>query len=239
MNLLPRKLVSTSISSSAARRRMSTPRILIAVIAIMIAVSAIFLEAPMHLTYADGSGEVCIFQAPSGAPIPGGYAGHIGWALLNTDPGEGPVGDWIYGAMEGPGLPSTFQGDPQNGNWYQEGDWGTMQSDFEYGMNSNSNVELFPADYYTKFLCMNTSDSNVLAAGQTFESADAAPYSLVSNNCEIVATEILGAYSADAASVFQEASQNLYNATPNVLFGYLATIGFGPMAAVGSADPTP
>ena len=223
---------------------MNTPRFLPILISILIIVGAIFLEAPLHTAHADSlRGEVCVFQAPSGAD----GLGHVGWALLNTNPTYGTVGDWIYGAMEGPGLPPTISGDPQNGNWYQEGDWTTMQNNFLFGMNSNSGGELFSAGYYTDFTCMTTFDSNVGTAAVMFAVIDATPYQLAAspfseaNNCETTVINILSVYSTMASSAFSQVGSNLVNitdtATPNLWFGALASVGFSPSASVGSPNP--
>ena len=72
---------------STTRRRI---KLLIMTIAAIVAVIAVFLEAPEHPAYALGQGEVCVFFAPSGAD----NLGHVGWAFRDKP------NHWTFGSTE-------------------------------------------------------------------------------------------------------------------------------------------
>lgn len=192
------KLAGTNTPSHNSRLYINTPRLgrklLITLITAIIAVTATSLGALGQPAYASatGSGRVCIFFAPSGAPISGGssggYFGHVGWAFRN-----GQQDDWIYGATNGTGAVSIPPGG-YNGAWIAESNWNTMIKLWA-GNPSDPNSAYVPSGYYTQYRCLNTHASNVVwAQSEAYDVEYNFGYNIPIYDCLGDALQVLNAY---------------------------------------------
>src|ERR1017187_227116 len=121
-----------------------------------------------------GSGEMCMFDAPNGAPIAAGYAaGHVGWGFE-----IGSSGRWTYGSTE------TGDGNP-SGTWIQSGSETNMRAAFKAARGGR---------YYTQFRCHATPDSSVGAATTQANATKYNGYNGLFNNCLTKAISIYTAY---------------------------------------------
>lgn len=120
-----------------------------------------------------GAGEVCMFNAPSGAQLPLGLnAGHVGWGYL-----IGGSTTWTYGATESASY-----------HWHTSGSWSAMLAAFRNAGYGHS------AGYYTKYKCQNTGTSAVSAANTAVANGEATTYDWFSSNCLTRSIDIFNAY---------------------------------------------
>jgi len=119
-----------------------------------------------------GAGEVCMFNAPSGAELGPLHEGHVGWGYL-----VGGTSTWVFGATENPSY-----------HWHTSGSWSTMLADFH---DADYDHKL---GYYTKYKCQYTSTSAVGAANAAVADGESNGYFLLTNNCLTKAVSIFNAY---------------------------------------------
>jgi hypothetical protein len=140
-----------------------------ALLSAVASLSAVGLAAP---SYALGPGEVCMFDAPSGAEVLGANYGHVGWGYL-----IGGSTTWVFGATES----ATY-------HWHTSGDWNTMLSIFSGNRYGHA------AGYYTKYKCKTTSTSSVGAANTAVSTSESNGYDALTNNCLTKSVAIFNAY---------------------------------------------
>jgi hypothetical protein len=157
-----------------------------------------------------GNGEMCMFDAPNGAPIAPGYsAGHVGWAFE-----IGSSGRWTYGSTE------TSSGNPSD-TWIQSGSLSNMLTAFRVARGGR---------YYTKYRCHATPDSSVGAATTQANLTKYNGYNGLFNNCLTNAISIYNAYWV--SSVLGNMG-NGWATPPNSYFNNLGfNYGWGPVAAL-------
>jgi hypothetical protein len=120
-----------------------------------------------------GAGEVCMFNAPTGAELGFGLnAGHVGWGYL-----IGGTSTWTFGATESPSY-----------HWHTSGSWGTMLADFRNADYGHS------AHYYTQYKCGYTPTSSVGAANTAVSNGEGSGYFALTNNCLTKSVAIFNAY---------------------------------------------
>jgi hypothetical protein len=157
-----------------------------------------------------GSGEMCMFDAPNGAPIAAGYAaGHVGWGFE-----IGSSGRWTYGSTE------TGDGNP-SGTWIQSGSETNMRAAFKAARGGR---------YYTQFRCHATPDSSVGAATTQANATKYNGYNGLFNNCLTKAISIYNAYWVSASL---GRMGNGWATPPNSYFNNLGfNYGWGPVASL-------
>jgi hypothetical protein len=128
--------------------------------------------------FALGVGQMCMFDAPNGAPIAPGYsAGHVGWGFR-----QGPADLWTYGSTE------TSSGNPAD-TWIQNGTAAQMRAAFRNARGGH---------YYTKYRCIpSTPDSSVGPAETQANLTKYNGYNGLFNNCLTKAISIYNAYWVD------------------------------------------
>src|SRR5215469_3770594 len=122
--------------------------------------------------YALGPGDVCLFNAPSGADVGLVAFGHVGWGYQ-----IGGTSTWLFGATESP----TY-------HWHSSGSETTMLADFanaDYGHSAN---------YYTQYKCQGTDSSAVRAASVAVSTGESNGYNGLTNNCLTKSVAIFNAY---------------------------------------------
>ena len=176
-----------------------------------------------------GVGEVCLFYAPTGAPIKPTslYFGHVGWGFR-----LGQQNEWIFGATEGTGAPNILPPD-YNGAWVDKGDWDTMLNIFENKLLDAGNTYYHDSGYYTQFRCRVTIASNVSSAESLAYSMKNKGYDLTTNNCLTDAYQILSTYAGEnifPTPFFPGLSASgqigIVSAIPKQWFSELAAYGF-------------
>jgi hypothetical protein len=130
-------------------------------LALASATGALVLASPAH---ALGAGQVCMFNAPSGAQ----GAGHVGWGFL-----IGGSSTWTYGATE-----------QTNHSWHASGSWSAMLSAFKYNSSSK----------YLYYECSHSPNSSVGAANNQVTAGENSGYNLATDNCLTKAVAIYKAY---------------------------------------------
>ena len=130
--------------------------------------AALFVVNAARPAQALGPGEVCMFNAPSGAD----GLGHVGWAYL-----IGGTSNWIYGATEEP-----------NQSWHETGSFADMLSAFSDAGNYHA------AGYYQYYRCETSPNSSVGAADNQVAEGEASGYNVIDNNCLTKAVAIFKAY---------------------------------------------
>ncbi len=134
------------------------------------------------------SGQVCLFDAPSGAEVLGVGLGHVGWGFLSSG------STWIFGATEGSGQV-----------WQSSGSWDTMLNTFGSGTKFSRGP-----GYYTAYRCANVASSNPTLAYNTALSGAARPYQALTDNCLTRAVQIFTAYGAGSLPPASDTSPNYY-----------------------------
>jgi len=127
-----------------------------------------FIAKITQPAYALGPGEVCMFDAPTGAYL----LGHVGWAYL-----VGGTSTWIYGATEEAGE-----------SWHESGSFTNMLSAFRGAGPYHD------AGYYKYYRCRTSPNSAVRAADQQVTQGEASGYNWDYNNCLTKSIAIFKAY---------------------------------------------
>ena len=177
-------------------------RSLLAAVVMVAAVAGItvVVAAPAQ---ALGAGEVCMFNAPSGADVGGVNFGHVGWAFR-----VGGSSTWEFGATES----TTF-------NWRDSGSATDAQNTFR-GLRGHS----IAAHYYTQWKCANSASSSVTAASNEVNTLYSQGYNIANNNCLTRTIAIFKAYDGGSFG-------GLYNGDlegPNNYFNNLPSNFNGP-----------
>ena len=138
--------------------------------------------------YALGAGQVCLFNAPSGAPTPVGNMGHVGWAFL-----EGGTTNWTYGATENRSGQWTVDAGQNTDSWIKNGTWSQVTADFKNALSINGHY-YHDHGYYTQYRCRNTAQSSVGAAVNEARTQQNNGYNFINNNCLTKSINIFWSY---------------------------------------------
>jgi len=188
------------------RRRMRRSTIsLVTIIATAFGILSLGRVQPASAT----AGEICMFNAPSGAELlPGVGAGHVGWGFLSGG------STWIFGATEGAGQV-----------WQTSGSWDTMLNTFGSGTNFSKGP-----GYYTQYRCASVSSSQPTLAYNTALNQASRQYNLYTDNCLTRAVEIFDAYGAtDLPSATSTPPEDT---PPNIYYGSLLPQSFAGSVAL-------
>ncbi|CAM3762078.1 hypothetical protein KIPE111705_23760 [Kibdelosporangium persicum] len=148
-----------------------------------------------------GPGVVCMFNAPTGAPVGPARMGHVGWAFRIGDSQS-----WNFGATESASY-----------NWRDSGDLNTMFDTFR-GLRGKG----ITRGYYTQWRCKDTPNSSVGAASNKVSQLYGQSYDALWNNCLTRSVAIFKAYDSSVSNLPSGGATG-----PNYYFDNL-TYGFGP-----------
>lgn len=173
-------------------------------------------ECTISWHYWTGQGYVCLFNAPTGAPLgPAGTPGHVGWAFL-TDPS---TGTWEFGANEGPeagiGIPSK--------TWFLKRPWADVVKTFTGNYGTGTPPRYHAAGFYTSVSCLggiNVDVSSAAAeANRTVVSQQDETYKVPEQDCLSDAISDLNAFGVPLPynNPLQWGPNNYYN---NYLTGW-------------------
>lgn len=141
-------------------------------------------------------GRVCVINAPTGAPIFGHHAGHVGWAyLVNRNTGE-----WEFGANEGPlDLPL----DDHSKTWFATGTEQQMEAAFAGawpGTGSDPKFDHGPG-YYKYIRCESLGVNHAKAAFGTVVKQQGELYVPATSDCLSDVVNVIRIYSGHTAGL--------------------------------------
>lgn len=215
-------------------------RLCIAIVLVALAVGS--FSGTNHPVFADGTGQACIFFAPSGAASGPFHLGHVGWGFR-----DGPSNHWFFGATENETGQLSLNGSQNNYAWIHDGNETLMYKEFRERLVIQHRVftEIYhPAGYYKQMRCKNTTTSAVNSAWQVATALLSQGYLVGNNDCETAAQQVLTAYDSHIFDSQKYGTVLLRNGStykvplsddspiPAAWFGSLDIDGFGPISSI-------